>query len=67
MIYCSRKKEVNFVLKKKEMKEYGLRSVLNYTAVRFASRAANTACMCLYHQPKMPKEVEKLIKNVEKE
>lgn len=55
------------MLKKKEMKEYGLRSVLNYTAVRFASRAANTACMCIYHQPKMPKEVEKLIKNVEKE
>lgn len=50
------------MFKKKEMKEDIVKNIFNDIAVRFASRAANTSCMCLYHQPKMPEEVKKLIK-----
>ncbi len=37
-------------------------SLLSNIALSFSTMAANSRCICIYHQPKMPDEVRKLRK-----
>lgn len=39
-------------------KKIGLGSILASTALGVAKMGANSRCACIYHQPKMPKEVK---------